>query len=111
MCSSTQPCITVNATTDANMIGGAGYPNLAQFGYYAFEAEVPAAQGVSSFVVETVDATGASTVHDNEGHGFPYQDSVLPQKSSSCQFSVDNGTLLNLTVAVSYLFYFCPKIF
>ncbi|OAA45490.1 WSC domain containing protein [Metarhizium rileyi] len=54
------------------------------FSFYPIEAVIPAASGISSFIVTVNNADGTSKVHDNNGNGYPLQDDILFQAPQSC---------------------------
>jgi hypothetical protein len=100
-CSDNEPCSIVNATTGGSMFTGTFYANGPFFRFYTFQATIPASQGVSSFLVEVTDQ-GNTTIYDNGGEGFPWDDSILPQLDPSMSCLQRDGTTqhLKLTVAV-----------
>ncbi|TVY18408.1 WSC domain-containing protein, partial [Lachnellula arida] len=62
------------------------------FSFYGFSSNLPADSSISSFTVAVTYTTGATQTYDNNGNGFPIEDSVIVQTPQSCQ---SNG---NLTV-------------
>lgn len=76
------------------------------FKRYDFTTTIPVSEGLAGFNVEVTDKqqTGSKSVaYTNNGHGFPFTDTIIPQFERSC---IDGSTpgLLNLTIAVSILF-------
>jgi hypothetical protein len=67
--------------------------------FYGFSANIPASSSISLFTVIVTYTSGAVTTYDNNGAGYPMQDSVIVQTPQSC-FS--NGNL-TVTAAVSFL--------
>lgn len=64
---------------------------------------IPVSEGLSGFNVEVTDKGQThlkSLVYTNNGYGFPFADTILPQFDMSC---IDGSAigLPNLTVAVS----------
>ncbi|KAI0016374.1 heme peroxidase [Xylariomycetidae sp. FL0641] len=73
------------------------------FKWFEFATTLDAAAGISKFHVHlATPSTGAATVHDNAGHGFPIDDALLYQQPQSCLniTIVDNNMDLKVTAAV-----------
>jgi hypothetical protein len=55
------------------------------FKWHEFSTTIPTASSIESFTATvTRDSTGAKTVYDNGGNGFPLDDRVLFQDAQSC---------------------------
>lgn len=65
--------------------------------FYGFNASIPTISSISSFTVLVTYTSGATTTYDNNGVGYPVQDSVIVQTSQS---GVCNGNL-SVVAAVS----------
>lgn len=74
------------------------------FSWYQFEAAVPAASGISGFLIHlTTPSTGSTAVHSNGGSGqYPLDDALLYQASASCvnRTSVAGERAFTVTAAV-----------
>lgn len=98
----------VKSIEDPNTVskGGSGPPSeYPVFKRWNFTMTVPISEGISSFTVEVSDKSpnSASTVvYTNNGHGYPYDDTILVQRNLSC-FNPSPDGFLNLTVAVSII--------
>ncbi|KAJ6789712.1 hypothetical protein PWT90_00576 [Aphanocladium album] len=99
-------CRTVHAVEDPN---SATYTTMKrpsrhfpEFKRYDFTTVIPISEGLGGFNVEVTDKqqTGSkSVVYTNNGHGFRFTDTFLPQLELSCIDGITTG-LLNLTIAV-----------
>lgn len=68
---------------------------------------MPISEGISSFTVQITDKSknGVSTaVYTNNGHNYPYDDTMLIQHDQSC-FNPSPDGFLNITVAVGIPFF------
>jgi hypothetical protein len=63
--------------------------------FYSFSSTLPSDTSISSFNVIIDLASGGSELHDNNGTGFPVQDSIMVQSPQSC---LNQG---NLTVVAA----------
>ncbi len=76
---------------------GGGFDD--SFTFFAFSGTIPASSGISSFVV-TVDGE----TWDNNGAGFPMQDTVIYQKPQSCvDQNTDEANMRQMTVTAAKL--------
>ncbi|RMZ83074.1 hypothetical protein DV738_g1286, partial [Chaetothyriales sp. CBS 135597] len=66
------------------------------FSFYSFSTTIPASTSISSFIISITDSGGSTETLDNNGSGFPVQDSVLLQLPQSCSAS----SSLTVTAAV-----------
>ncbi|OBR15557.1 WSC domain-containing protein [Colletotrichum higginsianum IMI 349063] len=94
--------VTVPTTLDE---GGVTYGLWGEtFVWYQFETVIPAASGISKFVVHlTNPSTNATAVYRNGGgSGYPLDDALLYQASASCvdRTSVNNERTFTVTAAV-----------
>lgn len=65
--------------------------------FYAFSANLSSTTSISSFTVQITLTSGDVEPYDNNGAGYPVQDSVIFQSPQSCL----DGTQLTVTAAVS----------
>lgn len=85
--------------------GGSSYGLWGEsFAWFRFEAAVPAASGISGFLIHlTTPSTGSREVHRNgDGGGYPLEDALLYQASESCvnRTSVANERTFTVTASV-----------
>ncbi|KAF4312071.1 putative wsc domain containing protein [Botryosphaeria dothidea] len=66
------------------------------FEFYGISANIPADSGISAFNVRITLTSGETELHDNNGSGFPLQDTVFFQSPQSCLA----GTSMTVTAAV-----------
>ncbi|OAA77589.1 WSC domain containing protein [Akanthomyces lecanii RCEF 1005] len=64
------------------------------FGFFPIDAKIPVNTGISSFTVVINHADGTKQTADNNGHGFPIQDTILFQKPQSCILGSTGATTL-----------------
>ncbi|KAJ2973188.1 hypothetical protein NQ176_g6750 [Zarea fungicola] len=64
------------------------------FSFFPIEAKIPVATGISSFTVTINHADGTKQIFDNNGHGYPIQDTILFQKPQSCILGSTGATTL-----------------
>lgn len=64
------------------------------FGFFPINAKIPVKTGISSFTVTVNHADGTKQVADNNGHGYPIQDTILFQKPQSCILGSTGATTL-----------------
>ncbi|OAQ97604.1 hypothetical protein LLEC1_06562 [Akanthomyces lecanii] len=64
------------------------------FGFFPIDAKIPVKTGISSFTVIINHANGTKQTADNNGHGFPIQDTILFQKPQSCILGSTGATTL-----------------
>ncbi|GJC84140.1 WSC domain-containing protein ARB_07870 [Colletotrichum liriopes] len=73
------------------------------FVWYQFETAIPAASGISKFLIHlTTPSNNATTVYRNDGSGYALDDALLYQASASCvnRTSVNNERTFTVTAAV-----------
>ncbi|KAL8866076.1 MAG: hypothetical protein Q9198_009051, partial [Flavoplaca austrocitrina] len=70
------------------------------FTFYAFSAPISSQSSISSFTVLITLASGATESYDNNGAGFPMQDTIMLQKPQSCVTDSGGQKLLTVTAAV-----------
>jgi hypothetical protein len=101
-CSDAEPCTVVTAATEDGFTATGIYSRGTKFTFYSFSATIPLSQDVSSFNVEIVDG-GKSVTERNGGSGFPIEETLLLQHSSSCLFfnSGRDGINYRVSIAVS----------
>ncbi|KAH9908397.1 heme peroxidase [Xylariomycetidae sp. FL2044] len=93
----------VIATTHPTLKGGTSTGLFGEiFSWYEFATALDASRGISKFHVHlTTPSTGATTVHDNGGRGFPVDDAVLYQRPQSClNITIVDGAM-DLTVVAA----------
>ncbi|KKY19662.1 putative wsc domain containing protein [Diplodia seriata] len=66
------------------------------FEFYGVSANIPSDSSISSFNVVVTLSSGETELHDNNGSGFPLQDSIIFQSPQSCL----SGTTMSITAAV-----------
>ncbi|KAH7063129.1 heme peroxidase, partial [Macrophomina phaseolina] len=66
------------------------------FEFYGVSANIPTDSGISSFNVLITLTSGETELHDNNGSGFPLQDTVIFQSPQSCL----SGTTMTVAAAV-----------
>ncbi|OJD31369.1 wsc domain containing protein [Diplodia corticola] len=66
------------------------------FEFYGVSANIPSDSSISSFNVLITLTSGETQLYDNDGSGFPVQDSIIFQSPQSCL----SGTTLSITAAV-----------
>jgi hypothetical protein len=78
------------------------FTNVEQF--YSFSAPLSVNSSISSFNVIVTSTNGQTETFDNNGVGFPVQDSVILQSSQSCVGATadPNGQNVTLSAAVRY---------
>lgn len=54
------------------------------FAFFPIDAKIPVSTGISSFVVSVNHADGTKQAADNNGNGYPIQDTILFQRPQSC---------------------------
>ncbi|KAJ1302490.1 hypothetical protein OPQ81_002808 [Rhizoctonia solani] len=90
-------------TMPVNFQGGLGTGFEAAFWFYQIPSTI-LPNGISHFNVSVTNTTtGAETIYDNNGHGYPVQDTIIFQSAQSCliQGTDANGNQnLTLTAAV-----------
>ncbi len=100
-------CRSVQAIEDPNSATYTTFTkpsrHFPEFKRYDFTTVIPISEGLAGFNVQVTDkqqTSSKSVVYTNNGHGFPFSDTILPQFELSC---IDGSTtgLLNLTIAVS----------
>jgi hypothetical protein len=68
--------------------------------FYSFSQLIPVETSISSFTVQ-VTTTSGSTVYNNNGAGFPVEDSIIFQSPESCLTTGSNGNnALTITALV-----------
>lgn len=76
-------CGNGGCTIKASIHGlGQGFDDT--FGFFPIDAKIPVDTGISSFTVTINHADGTQQTVDNNGNGYPIQDTVLFQKPQSC---------------------------
>ncbi|KAF8671159.1 peroxidase family [Rhizoctonia solani] len=94
---------TMIDTVPVRFQGGIGSGFEALFWFYQIPSTI-LPSGISHFNISLTNATTrAETVYDNNGHGYPVQDSIIFQAAQSCQIlnSDENGNgNLTMTAAV-----------
>ncbi|CAJ2514105.1 Uu.00g022240.m01.CDS01 [Anthostomella pinea] len=72
------------------------------FTWFEFAAQLDPTAGISKFNVHlSTPSTGVAVVFDNEGNGFPLDDSVLYQQPQSCLNTTQVDGNMNLTVSAA----------
>lgn len=95
----------VNGIEDSSTVtkGGSGPPSeYPVFKRWNFTTTVPISEGISDFTVQVTDKTKtdvSTAIYTNNGHGYPYDDTLLIQPRLSC-FNPSPDGFLNVTVAV-----------
>ncbi|KFZ05199.1 hypothetical protein V501_08553 [Pseudogymnoascus sp. VKM F-4519 (FW-2642)] len=72
------------------------------FTFYKFAASIDSTKSISSFTVEVAVADGTTETHDNNGKGYPVEDSVILQSPQSCLeifTDTDNNRVLTIVAA------------
>ncbi|GAB1525679.1 hypothetical protein RhiTH_008842 [Rhizoctonia solani] len=92
---------TMIDTVPVRFQGGTGSGFEALFWFYQIPSTI-LPNGISHFNVSVTNTTtGAETIYDNNGNGYPVQDSIIFQAAQSCQIFNPNGNgNLTLTAAV-----------
>ncbi|RMZ89345.1 hypothetical protein DV736_g3426, partial [Chaetothyriales sp. CBS 134916] len=67
------------------------------FAFFSFSTTIPTSTSISSFIISITNSDGSTETFDNNGSGFPVQDSVLFQLPQSCSVS---SSSLTVTAAV-----------
>ncbi|KAF2668728.1 heme peroxidase [Microthyrium microscopicum] len=79
-----------------------GFDNT--FAFYGFSAQIPASSSISSFRVIVTFSNGGNHINNNNGLGFPVQDTVLYQRAQSCVSGTpDSSGNLALTITAAVL--------
>ncbi|RFU34935.1 hypothetical protein B7463_g1422, partial [Scytalidium lignicola] len=72
-----------SCTIDTAVAGtGSGFDDT--FTFYSFSSDLPSSTSISSFNVLITLTSGATELHNNNGGGFPVQDSIMFQSPQSC---------------------------
>ncbi|KAH8801571.1 heme peroxidase [Xylogone sp. PMI_703] len=72
-----------SCTIETEVAGtGSGFDDT--FTFYSFSSDLSSNTSISSFNVHITLASGTTEVHDNNGGGFPIQDSIFFQAPQSC---------------------------
>ena len=66
--------------------------------FFGFSTKIDSTSSISSFVVVLKLASGATEIHQNNGNGFPVQDTIMLQSPQSC---VSAASDLTVVAAVS----------
>ncbi|MCJ1402847.1 hypothetical protein MMC11_006068 [Xylographa trunciseda] len=66
------------------------------FSFYGFSAQIPTSSSISAFNVLVTLVGGGTELHNNNGGGFPVQDTIMLQSPQSCL----NGNGLTVVAAV-----------
>ncbi|OAP62883.1 hypothetical protein AYL99_02110 [Fonsecaea erecta] len=74
---------------DASVALGDGTGFDDSFTFYGFNASIPAKTSISSFVVKVSLTSGSTVTYDNNGKGFPVQDTILSQNGYSSLAAAD----------------------
>ncbi|KFY97855.1 hypothetical protein V500_01899 [Pseudogymnoascus sp. VKM F-4518 (FW-2643)] len=72
------------------------------FTFYKFAASIDSTKSISSFTVEVAVTGGTTETHDNNGKGYPVEDSVILQSPQSCLelfTDADNNRTLTIVAA------------
>ncbi|ELR07035.1 hypothetical protein VC83_06745 [Pseudogymnoascus destructans] len=72
------------------------------FTFYKFAASIDSTKSISSFTVKVAVAGGTTETHDNNGKGYPVEDSVILQSPQSCLeifTDADNNRTLTIVAA------------
>ncbi|RMD39851.1 hypothetical protein DV735_g5278, partial [Chaetothyriales sp. CBS 134920] len=64
------------------------------FSFFGFSTTIPASTSISSFIISITNSDGSTESFDNNGSGFPVQDSVLLQLPQSCSTSSSSLTVI-----------------
>ncbi|KAH7343016.1 hypothetical protein BKA65DRAFT_303260 [Rhexocercosporidium sp. MPI-PUGE-AT-0058] len=86
----------VGGTITTTTVSGTATGFDDSFTFYGFSANIPATTSISSFTVVIAGTGGLSTTYNNNGAGFPIQDSVIALAPQSCL----SGTNLTVVAAV-----------
>ncbi|KAL2075302.1 hypothetical protein VTL71DRAFT_245 [Oculimacula yallundae] len=86
----------VGGTITTTTVSGTATGFDDSFAFYGFSANIPATTSISSFTVVIAGTGGLTTTHNNNGAGFPIQDSVIALAPQSCL----SGTNLTIVAAV-----------
>ncbi|KAL1646610.1 hypothetical protein SLS58_003196 [Diplodia intermedia] len=71
-------------------------PSLTCNKFYGVSVNIPSDSSISSFNVVVTLSSGETELHDNNGSGFPLQDSIIFQSPQSCL----SGTTMSIAAAV-----------
>ncbi|KFY37608.1 hypothetical protein V495_07058 [Pseudogymnoascus sp. VKM F-4514 (FW-929)] len=88
---------SITATTAGT---GSGFDD--SFTFYKFAGSIDSTTSISSFTVEIAVDGGATETHDNNGKGYPVEDSVILQTPQSCMelfTDADNNRTLTVVAA------------
>ncbi|KAL5352183.1 hypothetical protein ACLOAV_002130 [Pseudogymnoascus australis] len=79
---------------------GTGFDD--SFTFYKFAASIDSTTSISSFIVEVAVNGGTTETHDNNGKGYPVEDSVILQSPQSClEVFTDANNNRTLTVVAA----------